>query len=227
MTGASASAASCALPRSSSRAASAIRVPARSWLFRGRRSVRGAHSNSYLECPAARFDREQVLARELSFQALRGLELRQGVRKAALAEAHHAAGVPEDDLGSRVGRRAQRFLRACEVALGVGEATPSHQHGAGRRERPGGHRLAGPAVLLGDRQCPLAQLERARQRLPGEERHEREVRQAADLDERPRAPGRAAEGILEVLACILDAAGPQLRDAEVHEREGSVLGSHG
>ena len=71
------------------------------------------------------------------------------------------------------------------MALGFGEAPHPHERHAGHRERAGRHRLVGPAVLLGNRDCPLAQLERERQRLPGERRRDREVREAADLDERP------------------------------------------
>jgi hypothetical protein len=87
--------------------------------------------------------------------------------------------------GPGVGRDAQGVIRVCEMALGLGEAPHPHQRQAGHRERAGGHRLAGPAVLLGDRQCPLAQLERERQRLSRQGRGDREVREATDLDERP------------------------------------------
>jgi hypothetical protein len=40
-------------------------------------------------------------------------------------------------------------------------------------------------MFLGNRDGALAQLERERQRLPGQRRCDREVREAADLDERP------------------------------------------
>ena len=81
-------------------------------LFRaqtGERELRGlrvAHSHPYLESPAAHVDREHVLAGEQPFQALRARELRQRFVEAALAEAQHAAGVVEHDLGPRVGCRA-------------------------------------------------------------------------------------------------------------------------
>ena len=149
------------------------------------RSLRVAHPHPYLESPAAHVDGEHVLAGEQPFQALRARELRQGFVEAALAEAQHAAGMVEHDLGPRVGCRAQRLLRASEMALGFGEAPHPHERHAGHRERAGRHRLAGPAMLLGDRERPLAQLERERQRLPGERRRDREMREAADLDERP------------------------------------------
>ena len=83
-----------------------------------------------------------------------------------------------------------------------------------------------PAMLLGDRERPLAQLERERQRLAGERRRDREMREAADLEERPRDPARVAEGVLEVLPGVVGTAGPQLRDAEVDEHECPVVGQH-
>ena len=70
------------------------------------------------------------------------------------------------------------------MALGLGEAPHPRERHAGRRERAGRHRLLGPAVFLGDRERPLAQLERERQRPAGERGDEREVREAPDLDER-------------------------------------------
>ena len=153
-------------------------------------------------------------------------EFRQGFVEAALAEAQHAASVLEHDLGPRVGRRAQRLLRASEMALGFGEARHPHERHAGHRECAGRHRLAGPAMLLCNRERPLAELERERQRLPGERRRECEVREAADLDERPREPTRAAEGVLEMLPCLVGAAGPQFRESQVHEGERPVVGRH-
>ena len=151
---------------------------------------RVAHPRPYLERPAAHVDREDVLAGEQSFQALRTGELEEGFVEAALAEAQHAAGVVEQHLGSRVGSLAQRFLRAIEMALGVGEAPHPHERHAGHHERAGRHRLARPAVLLGDRERPLAQLERERQRLPRQRRRDGQVRKATDLDERPCDPAR-------------------------------------
>ena len=126
-----------------------------------------------------------MLAGQQPFQALRAGELRQRLVEAALREAEHAAGVLEHDLGPRVGCHAQRLLRATEMALGFGQAPHPHERHAGHRERAGRHRLVRPAMLLGNRECALAQLERERQRLPGERRRDREVREAADLDERP------------------------------------------
>ena len=178
--------------------------------------LRVAHSHPYLESAPVHVDREHVLAGEQPFEALRARELRQCFVEAALAEAQHAAGVLQHDLGPLVGCGAQRLLRAREMALGFGEAPHPHERHAGRRERAGRHRLAGPAMLLGNRECPLAQLERERQRLPGERRRDREVRQAADLDERPRDPAGAVEGVLEVLPRVVGMAGPQFRDAQVH-----------
>ena len=172
-------------------AASAMRIAARlrwSGLRSASASSRGfrvAHSHPYLERPATHVDREDVLAGEQPFQALRARELRHGFVEAALAEAQHAAGVVEHDLGPGVGCRAQRLLRAREMALRLREAPHPHERHAGHRERAGRHRLAGPAMLLGNRDRPLAQLERERQRLPGERRRDREVREAADLDEGP------------------------------------------
>ena len=146
---------------------------------------RVAHPHPYLERPAAHVDHEDVPAGEQPFQALRARELAQGFLEAPFAEAQHAAGVVEQHLGPRVGSVPQRFLRAIEMALGVGEAPHPHERHAGHHERTGRHRLARPAVLLGDRECPLAQLERERQRLPRERRRDGEVREATDLDERP------------------------------------------
>ena len=77
-----------------------------------------------------------------------------GFVEAALAEAQHAAGVVEHDLGPGVGRRAQRLLRASEMALGLREAPHPHERHAGHRERAGRHRLARPAMLLGNRESP-------------------------------------------------------------------------
>ena len=118
---------------------------------------RVAHPRPYLERPAAHVDREDVLAGEQPFQALRAGELAEGFVEAALAEAQHAAGVVEQHLGSRVGSLAQRFLRAIEMALGVGEAPHPHERHAGHHERAGrsgtsarrrssscGRRCAGP-----------------------------------------------------------------------------------
>ena len=51
-------------------------------------------------------DREDVLAGEQPFEALRARELRQRFVEAALAEAQHAAGVLEHDLGPPIGCRA-------------------------------------------------------------------------------------------------------------------------
>jgi hypothetical protein len=85
--------------------------------------------------------------------------------------------------------------------------------------------LAQPCSL-GDRQRALAQLHRERQRLAGQRRREGQVRQAAHLEERPRHPARVAKGLLEVLPSVLGAAGPQLRDPEVEEREGAIVGWH-
>ena len=190
------------------------------------RSLGVAHAHPYLESPAARVDGERVLAGEQSLQALRPREVRQGFVEPALAEAQHAAGMVEHDLGPRVGCQAERFLRASEMALGFGEAPHPHERHAGHRERAGRHRLAGPAMLLGDRERPLAQLERERQRLTGKRRRDREMREAADLEERPWDPARVAEGVLEVLPGVVGTAGPQLRDAEVDEHECPVIGPH-
>jgi hypothetical protein len=52
------------------------------------------------------------------------------------------------------------------------------------------------------------------------------VREASDLDERPRDPARAAERVLEVPAGVVRAAGPELRDAQIHERKRLVIGRH-
>ena len=82
-------------------------------------------------------------------------------------------------------------------------------------------------MLLGDRECALAQLERERQRLPRQRGGDRQVCEAPDLDEGLRDPARALERVLEVLARRVGTACPQLRDPEVHERERSVLRPHG
>ena len=112
MTGASASTARSGSSFSSSRAASAIRIPARSRCSglkageRALRRLRVAHPHPYLKRPGAHVDREHVLAGEQPLQVLRARELRQRFVEAALAEAQHAAGVLEHDLGPRVGRDA-------------------------------------------------------------------------------------------------------------------------
>ena len=118
-------------------------------------------------------------------QALRPREVRQCFVEPARAEVQHAAGMVEHDLGPRVGCQAERLLRPSEMALGFGEAPHPHERHAGHRERAGGQRLAGPAMLLGDRDRPLAQFERERQRLAGKRRRDREMREAAELEERP------------------------------------------
>ena len=71
------------------------------------------------------------------------------------------------------------------MTLRLHEAPHPHERYAGHHERAGRHRLVGPAMLLGNRDSPLAQLEREWQRLSGERRRGCEVRQAADLDEGP------------------------------------------
>ena len=81
-------------------------------------------------------------------------------------------------------------------------------------------------MFLGDCERPLAQLERERQRLTGERGRDREMREAAGLEERPWDPARVAEGVLEVLPGVVGAAGPQLDDAEIDERECAVVGQH-
>ena len=68
--------------------------------------LRVAHSDPYLESAPAHVDREHVLAGEQPFEALRAREFRQRFVEAALAEAQHAAGVVEHDLGSPIGCRA-------------------------------------------------------------------------------------------------------------------------
>ena len=132
----------------------------------------------------------------------------------------------ERDLGRRIGACAQRLLGASEMALGIGEASHPRQCHAGHRERTDRDRLVGPAVLLGNGERPLAQLERERQRLPGERHHQREVCEASDFDERPLDPARAAERVFEAPARVVRAARPQLRDAQVHERECPVISRH-
>ena len=80
-----------------------------SGLRAGERELRGlrvAHPHPYLESPAAHVDLEHVLAGEQPLQALRAREFRQRFVEAALAEAQHAAGMVEHDLGPRVGGRA-------------------------------------------------------------------------------------------------------------------------
>ena len=144
-----------------------------------------AHPHLYLERPAAHVDKEDVPAGEQPFQALRPGELAQGFVEPPFAEPQHAAGMMEEHLGPRVGSGPQRFLRAVEMALGVGEAAHPLERHAGHYERTGRHRLARPAVLLGDRERPLAQLERERQRLPRQRRRDGQVREATDLDEGP------------------------------------------
>ena len=156
-------------------------------------------------------------AREQPFQALRAREFAQGFLEAPFAEAQHAAGVVKQHLGPRVGSLPQRLLRPIEMALGVCEAPHPHERHAGHHERAGRHRLARPAVLIGDRERPLAQLERERQRLPRERRRDGEVREATDLDEGSWYPARAAERVLEVLPCLVGTAGPHLCDPDVHE----------
>ena len=81
-------------------------------------------------------------------------------------------------------------------------------------------------MLLGDGDRPLAQLERERQRLAGKRRRDREMREAAQLEERPWDPAGVAEGVLEMLPGIVGTAGPQLCDAEVDEHECPVIGWH-
>ena len=149
------------------------------------RGFRVPHSHPHLECPATHVDLEHVLAGQQPFQVLRARELRHGFVEAALAKAQDAAGVVDHELGPGVGRRAETLLRAREMALRLREAPHPHERHAGHRERAGRHRLVGPAMLLGNRDRQLAQLERERQRLPAERRRDREVRQAADLDEGP------------------------------------------
>ena len=190
------------------------------------RSLGIAHPNPNLESPGARFEGEHVLTGEPSLQAVRPREGRQGFVEPALAEAQHAAGMVKHDLGPRVGGQAERVLRPSEMALGFGEAPHPHERRAGHRKRADRHRLAGPAMLLGDRQRPLAQLERERQWLAGKRRHDREMREAAQLEERPWDSARVAEGVLEVLPGVVGTAGPQLCDAEIDEHECPVVGQH-
>ena len=155
-------------PASSSCAASVSPIRTRTWSARPRTSTVNTCS------PASSRSRSCARANSAS-----------GFVEAALAEAQHAAGVVDHDLGPGVGRRAETLLRAREMALGFREAPHPHERHAGHRERAGRHRLVGPAMLLGNRDRPLAQLERKRQRLPGERRRDCEVREAADLDEGP------------------------------------------
>jgi hypothetical protein len=117
-------------------------------------------------------------------QALRASELLQGLVEAPLAKAQHAAGVVEHELSSPVGGCLQTRLRAIEIALGIVEAPQPDVRHPGHRERASRHRRARPAVLFGNRERPLAQLERHRQRLPGQRRQHRKVRETPDLDER-------------------------------------------
>ena len=118
----------------------------------------------------------------------------------------------EHDLGTRVGGCSQRLFSAIEMALGIGEAAHPYQRHSVHRECAGRHGLARPAVLLGNSECPLAQLERERQRLAGERRCYGEVGKTADLDERSRNPARPIQRVLEVLPCGVVAARPQLHD---------------
>jgi len=129
-------------------------------------------------------ERVNVLAGEQPFQGLGARELREGFVEAARPKVQDAAGVVDHELGPGVGRRAETFLRAGEMALRLREAPHPHERHAGHGERTGRHRLVGPAVLLGNRDRQLAQLKRKRQRLPAERRRDCEMREAADLDER-------------------------------------------
>ena len=87
ITGASASTACSGLSSSSSRAASAMRIPARSRcsaLETGERESRGlrvAHPHPYLESPAAHVDREHVLAGEQPFAGSARARTPPGLRR--------------------------------------------------------------------------------------------------------------------------------------------------
>ena len=107
-----------------------------------------------------------MLARQQPFQVLGARELRQGVVEPALRKAEHAARVVEHDLAPQVAGCPQRLCGAIEMAVAVVELSqPSKRHSC-HRQCAGRHRLARPAVLLGDRDRPLAQLESKPQRLP-------------------------------------------------------------
>src|SRR5205085_9437275 len=97
-------------------------------------------------------DREHMLTSEHPLQALRAGEFDEGIAEEALAEAEQTAGVPEHDLSPWVGGRAQRLFGATELALSILEASQPHERCSGHGERAGRHRLAGPAMLLGDRE---------------------------------------------------------------------------
>ena len=217
-------------PSASSSAAAAMRIPARSrssGLESGERGARrGRVAHPHLRTcsdPAAHVDRERVLAGEQPLQPLRArgtppaLPRTDPAPKRSKPRAWWSNGL---GLGLRRRRAAHRSARSSHCARPRAKR-PSHASAhAGHRERAGATiGCVRPSVLLGDRHRLLAQLERERQRLPGERRRDREVREAADLDERPPDPARAAERVLEVLPCVVGMPRPQLGDAEVHERE--------
>ena len=190
------------------------------------RSLGVAGADAHLERAAARLGGQHVLAGEQSLQALHPREARQGLAEPTVAEGQHAAGMVEHDLGARVGHEAERFLGPREMGLRFGQPPHPQERHASHRERAGRHRLARPAMFLGDRKRPFAQLERERQRLTGERGRDREMREAAGLEERPWDPARVAEGVLQVLPGVVGTAGPQLDDAEIDEHECAVVGQH-
>jgi hypothetical protein len=103
-----------------------------------------------------------VLANQQPSQFRRSGELCDSIVEAARAEAQHAIGMMDRQLGRRIGGHVERLVGPSEMALGFGEASHSHERRAGHREGADRHRLLGPAVLLGDGEGPLAQLERER-----------------------------------------------------------------
>ena len=184
-----------------------------------RRQITQPHQRLHLE-PAGR-DRQRIGCRHQRLEPLRLARMRRGPPRA----------VPARDAGSlaRSARAAPwRARRSVEARARRDPATACASSNrpcadidaAHRRQHHGRDRLGQPPVLLHDLERLRGELAR---RLSRECRPAAsgEMAEAAHLHVRPPVPPGELQAFLEVPLGIVAGAGPELDDAEGHERHGS------
>ena len=189
---------------------------------RGPHRGRLPHADLRLQESAAQLDVQRVRAGQGGLRPLRPAERGERLVGPSPPQGQQSSRAVEDERGRRLSA-TERALRPLEPALAVLQAALAHQEVPAHGERRSGHRIAGPPVGLGQRHRLLGEREGLRGGPSAEHDSQREVPQARDLDVWAPAAARELERVLEVTLRVAGPQRPQLGDAQVHQRDRSIV----
>ena len=171
--------------------------------------------------------RECVLAGQQTLHPRRGAERRQRLPERAAREAQKSSCIVHDQLGAGLTARTQRAPRPLEPLLGLIQAPQPEQGHRSRGQGGDDHLILAPAVRIDNPHRLLAQLEPRGEREAGQRAGDPEVSETRDLEPRSSRATSQRQPLLEVAPGIIQPPRPQLRNAQILQRDRSHLVTEG